>query len=101
MLQAAFFCSLFAGLRPSDLADLSRSIDQLVFAYLYEKKIFLTWCVFEPEDPTHEAGSSAGPYVRRGEGMPGLLTGHVGATEIKEPSELRRLFVSRINLALY
>lgn len=86
-MQQAALCSLFAGLHPNDLADLSRSIDQLVFAYLYEK-IFLTWCVFEPEDPTHEAGSSAGPYVRRGEGMPGLLTGHVGATEIKEPSEL-------------
>lgn len=69
--------------------------------HTYMKKIFLTWCVFEPEDPTHEAGSSAGPYVRGGEGMPGLLTGHVGATEIKEPSELQRLFMSRINLALY
>lgn len=70
-------------------ADLSRSIDYFsVLASLYQESLLNLLC-FEPEEATQpEARSSAGPEVRRGEGMLGLLTGQVRSAALKDDSEL-------------
>ena len=76
MVQAVV-CSLLTGLHPTDLTDLSKSIDQFsVLASLCQKSLFNLVCFWVWGGKATRGKVKYGSEVERGEAMSGLLTGH-------------------------